>query len=166
LFCGGGNTGAGSCGTLPPEFDCSPGATGPGVLDVSFVDIGVTHQINELGGLTCVTGSLYVYSTSLTDLTGLDTLQLVGGSVYIDYNASLVSVAGLDVLESITGELGISNNASLTTLENLGSLTYVGLDFDIYDNENLPACWTSVLEAQTGATCEMCTGNNGTGTCD
>jgi hypothetical protein len=35
----------------------------------------------------------------------------------------------------------------------------------VADNPKLPACAVTQLEAQTGAVCDSCTGNAGTGNC-
>ena len=71
-----GNHGQGSCGTLPEGFECVPGATGPGVYDGSiYIDSwsGNADDLLELGGVTCITGTLHIGSrpnvTSLSMLS-------------------------------------------------------------------------------------------------
>ncbi len=161
---GGECDGSGNC--VPTTFECVPGATGPGVLDVPYVDIGVTHQIADLAGITCITGDLYVNDTGLTDLTGLETLQMVGGYVYIDVNSSLTSLDGLENLESVGGSLGISGNPLLTSLAPLAALSSVGYELYVFDNQSLPQCEADWLASQVGIPCTGCTGNNGTGGCE
>ena len=159
------NRGTGSCGTLPDGFQCEPGAVGPGVLDTFFVDIGVSHDINELSGVTCVTGDLNVYDTTLSDLGGLETLQMVGGTLFIIDNPNLTSLSGLDNLESVGGTLEIHYNGALTTLSSLSSLNSIGWGLSVSYNQNLAQCEADALALQVNVPCTGCIGNNGSGSC-
>lgn len=50
--------------------------------------------------------------TALTNLTGLDNLTSVGGTLSIIGNPSLTHLAGLDKLSSVEGSVQITENAS------------------------------------------------------
>ena len=180
-----GNRGQGSCGTLPPDFACVPGAVGPGVYDgsISIYPGNPTANLDDFGGLTCVTGSLMIDGTSLTDLSALSHLQMVGIALSVGGNTSLASLSGLENLRSVGGSLNIWNNDALQDLSPLSQFVSLGggpgvpaewTTLQIMDNDNLPACWTWSLEAQTGLACGYsqwgggfvrCSGNHGHGSC-
>ncbi|HKU44818.1 MAG TPA: hypothetical protein VJR89_41955, partial [Polyangiales bacterium] len=180
-----GNRGQGSCGELPADFACVPGATGPGVYDgwLYFSPWDTTRpQLDELGGLTCVTQSVMITSTNATDLSGLSSLQKIGGSLSLSSNQSLVSLAGLERLTSVGGQLGIDGNEALTSLAALSSLTSIGGEpttppggnVTISNNASLPACWAWGVAANAGQRCGRldwngtwleCRGNTGQGSC-
>ena len=56
-----GNRGTGSCGALPPDFECTPTATGPGVyhgdVPTDPYTLGQPLDLSEYGGVTCVTAA-------------------------------------------------------------------------------------------------------------
>src|SRR5262249_15776456 len=107
-----GNTGTGSGGSLPPDFQCVPGARGPGVYDNNvslFAGInGMT--LAELGGVTCITGGLSIGNPdpAIMDLSQLSHLQMIGGELSI-YNSTLTTLAGLENLTR-AGTLRIEQN--------------------------------------------------------
>jgi hypothetical protein len=178
-----GNHGSGSCGELPPDFECVPGASGPGVYDDSiYIADGSMPPYNEeladFGGVTCITGSLNIWDPTVTDLSPLGTLEMIGDSLYINGNDSLTSLADLENLHTISNTLYIYDNAVLASLEGLLSLSSLGANADpgypiltIYDNAELPACWVALIEANTSLECSTysspeCTGNDGAGSCN
>lgn len=172
-----GNHGIGSCGALPPDFACVPGAVGPGVFDD---DLGTAVSLSdeELAGLTCVTGGLWL--NGRTDLGAFSALQKVGGDVWIVSN-QVTSLAGLENLTHVGGRLTISANAALQSLSGLASLVSVGAALpdssaalQITNNEALTPCHALSLASQVDAVCQgvadgvyvmNCHGNNGTGGC-
>lgn len=160
-----GNRGSGNCGALPEGFVCQPGATGPGVLDRDLQIGSWGNDFNELGGLTCLTGSLGISDSSLTDVTGLVSLTAVGGSVTIQNNQHLAAVSGLVNLASVGGGLTISYNPALANLAGLAGLQTLGSDPTITNNIMLPTCWAQQIADQTSRTCVSCWGNYGSGSC-
>ena len=88
-------------------------------------------------------------SESITNLSGLQNITSIGGSLLIDNNNSLTNLSGLDNLTSIRASLTISNNDNLVSLTGLESLTEVDFDptidtisyadtgINIIDNESL-----------------------------
>jgi hypothetical protein len=162
------NTGMGSCGTLPEGFVCQPGATGPGVIDNSVYiytsPYGGGQSLSDLGGVTCITGSLGVSGTTSTDLSELSTLVAVGGGLSIYDNSALTSVEGLAGLTSVGWNLSINSNPVLSSLAGLRNLTSLAQSPSISDNPALPACWAERLATQVGQTCS-CWENNGSDAC-
>jgi hypothetical protein len=176
------NTGSGSCGALPPGFVCEPGASGPGVYDGELYVSGpdALDALDELGGVTCVTGSIGIFDTDLTDLAPFSSLAMIGGGLFIVDNDALEGVDGLESLISVGDSVSISRNNALQDLAGLASLSEMGpvneppytTTFDIADNASLPACWSWRIADQLGTVCgplgapfENCGGNAGAGSC-
>jgi hypothetical protein len=175
------NTGAGSCGELPAGFVCEAGATGPGVYDfyVAAWGPGAAEKLDDLGGVTCITGGLTIHQTDLMDLSMFASLELLGNGLNIVENESLQSVDGLAALERIGGSIRIEDNDALQNLAGLTSLREMGPTrvpggnmLQITGNASLPGCWGSVIAAQVGTQCTrdgdnftVCADNDGTGSC-
>jgi hypothetical protein len=121
-------------------------------------------DIPMYGGVTCITGDLRVERSSLTGLTGLETLVAVGGVVQIRSNSALVSVDGLGNLKS-AGGIAVESNERLSSLAGLANLQTLGSDPVISYNQFLPACWAQTIAQQTSWTCANCWGNDGTSPC-
>jgi RTX calcium-binding nonapeptide repeat (4 copies) len=182
-----GNRGQATCGTLPPDFECVPGAEGPGVFDghvtIGAVGFGPGRRLDELGGVTCITGTFSIVDTDTTDFNLVPGLRMVGGSLFISSSAALQSLSGLENLEFVGEQLQLYYNPILPSLAPLSSLVSLGTrippsvsmgSLHIEGNASLPECWVSELETQTNSLCESfdgidwhdCSGNDGTGTCD
>lgn len=106
---------------------------------------GSTSDVTDLTGLdalTSVGGSLDIeQNNALISLTGLDALTSLGGFLWIRYNASLTTLTGLDVLTSLDGTLRITGNASLTSLTGLENIDASGItDLFILNNAQLSTC--------------------------
>ena len=92
--------------------------------------------------VTLIEGNLVIIDTEvLTDLTGLDSLVSIGGSLAIggfySGNQSLVSLTGLEKLTSIGGLLGIGYNPNLTDLLSLNNVTLIEGPLWIFGNDSL-----------------------------
>jgi len=103
--------------------------------DVLIRGTDITN-LNELNVLTSIMGYLYIGNfnggnPSLTSLTGLDNVTVIGGALCIYDNASLASLSGLDNVTSIGGKLEIAGNDALTSLTGLDNLTSIGGDLII-----------------------------------
>lgn len=119
----------------------NPGCTEiEGTISISGNDIS---NLNGFNVLSSIDGSIYIYNNSnLTDLTGLDNLISVGGSLHIGDvqgggNFILTSLTGLKGLTSIGGDLEISSNPHLDSLSALENLAFIGGYLDINDNDDL-----------------------------
>ena len=97
-------------------------------------EITSSADIANLSGYTEVTGNLFIHSSALTSLSGLDNLTTVGNSLCIWENVLLTSLNGFESLTSVGVDLDIENNSSLTSLSGLDNLTIVGRDLIIYEN--------------------------------
>ena len=97
-------------------------------------------NLNGLSEVTNIGGSLRIgdYNEGnplLTDLTGLDNLDTIGG-LRIQNNNTLTSVIGLGNVTTIGG-LEIINNDALTSLTGLVNLSSIGYDLNIEGNSSL-----------------------------
>lgn len=91
-----------------------------------------------------ITGtSLEIQQTPLTDLRGLESVETVESSLWVEGNLALTSLAGLENLTRVGG-LIISGNTALASLEGLSSLETI--DEDAYISAN------DALESLTGLT--------------
>lgn len=87
------------------------------------------QDIAALEGYTSVTGTLNIGSystpsTGLTDVTGLECLNTLGG-LTVASNPDLTSLDGLSGLKTINGSLIINGNDALTSLSGLSQLNAV-----------------------------------------
>ncbi|MCK5079483.1 MAG: T9SS type A sorting domain-containing protein, partial [Bacteroidales bacterium] len=70
----------------------------------------------------------------LTDLTGLEGLNYIGGIMSVSGNVAMVSFAGLENLDSIGGSLWIGKNIQLENLSALSNLKSIGGGISIDSN--------------------------------
>ncbi len=92
-------------------------------------------DLTPLVSLTSV-GYLWIKdNTTLTNLTGLENVVSVGGSIIIRNNSVLESLSGLISIPS-SSDLIIMDNPALTSLEGLGNITSVH-ELEIENNESL-----------------------------
>ncbi|MFQ5536470.1 MAG: Ig-like domain-containing protein [Gemmatimonadota bacterium] len=86
-----------------------------------------------------ITGSLFVESTALTDLTGLESLLEVGGGVFVRFNANLSDVSALGQMGNVEGDVIFEGNPALATPAGLPAalLEHVGGSVRILDNDAL-----------------------------
>jgi hypothetical protein len=84
---------------------------------------------------------VHIAGEDITNLDGLSILTSVRGNMVIgDHfgaNSSLSSLTGLDSLTTIGGSLDVRHNDILTNLAGLDNLTYIGGNLSIYDNHDL-----------------------------
>lgn len=93
------------------------------------------HALNSIQGIVFI-GEFYG-NPMLHDLSGLENLDYIGGSLYIQENDALSSLLALSNLDSIGGSLVFYDNSSIISLEGLESLISIGDDLNISFNENL-----------------------------
>jgi len=95
----------------------------------------IESDIDDLTGLNTITsihGSLIIHGTvDLVNLEGLENLTYIGGDLTIGgptfpFNSSLVNLTGLINLDSIDGSLIITKNPALVNLSVLESLANIG----------------------------------------
>ncbi len=141
---GAGAGGAGGVGGIDAGTpDAGPPPITPGTCATAVTpgSITITNQASLTAfmgsGVKCIAGDLTINSTALTNLTGLDGLQWVGGNVSISSNGSLTSLAGLSGLQTVVGNFNIQSNAVLTDLTGLTNLQTVGPYLQVYNNAAL-----------------------------
>lgn len=97
--------------------------------------------INNLTGLdvlTSVGGTLTIKETgNLETLSGLGNLQSIGGNFSIGTNFLLLNLSGLNSLSAISGNFWIFENTGLTSLTGLNNLNSIGETISIYYNPAL-----------------------------
>ena len=73
--------------------------------------------INTLASLSClreVTGDVQVLETSLVDVSGLESLETIGGTLRFYRNASLTQIDDLSALTAVGAYIYFESNVSLT----------------------------------------------------
>ncbi len=133
----------GSCGELPADFACIPGAQGPGVYDGSVFGSG--YDAARYSGITCATGDVYVDSAQTSVL---QSLQKVGGNLWVLPSDGADNLDDLARLTHVGGTLSIEYNDSIADLSGLSALRDTGLN--IHHNAQLPGCWVWGLLQDTG----------------
>jgi len=124
--------------------------------DLKIKDNKLLSSLTGLDNLTSVDGNFFIgdYDTyvfschgnySLANLTGLESVNHIGGDLKICCNQSLTSLAGLDNLATIAGDLKIgglnfehsAGNTSLLNLSGLEGLSSIGGYINISGNAHL-----------------------------
>lgn len=96
--------------------------------------------ITNLDALSClgaVTGNLIIKKTYITDLSGLENLNTIGGSFKIVRNSLLTNLDGLGNIGNIGKHLVIQKNNSLENIEGLSGITTIDNNLVISDNPSL-----------------------------
>jgi hypothetical protein len=136
--------------------------------------------LDDLGGVTCITGGLTIHQTDLMDLSMFSSLELLGNGLNLVENEALQNVDGLAALERIGGSIRIEDNDALQHLAGLAALSEMGPTgmpggntLQVIGNASLPGCWGSRIAGQVGTNCprvshnfSVCTNNDGAGGCD
>lgn len=106
-----------------------------GVDGLLWVEGETITDLSPLSTLKII-GSLYVINTQAT-LEGLSNLRIIEGNLTIKENAVLTELTGLNNLDSVGRDLSIRINPNLETVVGLNNLKYVGRYLDIYKNQEL-----------------------------
>ena len=109
---------------------------------LSFVYIGSNPLLTSLAGIgkfESVDVLVILDNASLTDLSGLEILDTVAGSLDILGNSALTSLKGLNKLTTIGGRLTLDLNPVISNLNELSSLNSLQA-LTITNNENLTTC--------------------------
>lgn len=83
---------------------------------------------------TRIDGNVVIHGNNISDLSGLDRVDAIGGDLNIWGNPSLASLSGLKVLSFIGGNMYIYGNDLITDLTGLDSLDYLGGDLTVEGN--------------------------------
>lgn len=98
-------------------------------LGTDIVDLSGLNNINQINGSLDI-----FYNADLVDLLGLSNLAYVGLSLSIDNNDALVDLEGLENLNTINGQLTVKSNEGLISLSGLENIT--SIDNSIYVSSN------------------------------
>jgi IPT/TIG domain len=131
---------------LEPEACVGPGAASLGGPSAANVQARVVQPGNvvlktpediaafKAAGITEVTGDVtiggdFANPTTLVDLTGLEGLTTIGGSLTIRFNPALTNVQGLSGLRTLAGGLFVQSNGTtnLRGLEGLASVQFLSV---------------------------------------
>jgi Secretion system C-terminal sorting domain len=80
---------------------------------------------------------------NIVDMSGLESLSIIDGQLYIFNNDNLQSLSGLDNLEWIDGTLSLVDNNNLnniSTISDIDNINGTFLNFRIENNPNLSEC--------------------------
>lgn len=106
--------------------------------EVEFLGNDVLMNLNGLQNTTSI-GNLLISDTSLTNLTGLDAIEIIEGDLTIRQNIKMINLDGLNNLKLVGRTFVILDNNAITSINGLNSLSAIGNDFEIRDTniENL-----------------------------
>ena len=94
-------------------------------------------DIDGLNNLAHISAFLAIYGTSLKNISGLNSLSSLGGSVEIGNNNSLINIDGLNNLSSMEISFRLENNDSLVNINGLSNLAEIKRVLSISYNEKL-----------------------------
>ncbi len=113
-----------------------------GNVHINGSDITNLNGLNTLSSAEwLLIGGLYDGNPILTELSGLENLESVGGSFYILSNDSLSDICALSSLTFVDEELRIEHNPCLTSLTGLDNIDAGCLILlSVYGNSSLSTC--------------------------
>lgn len=79
----------------------------------------------DFPGCTEIEGNVFITGGNITDLSGLNVLESIGGELNIAYCDSLISLNGLNNITAIAGNVDLSTNPRLKDLIGLDNLTSI-----------------------------------------
>jgi hypothetical protein len=109
------------------------------VYITSLVD-NVISNLSPLQNLESVGGSIIISENhTLTTLNGLDKLTTVGG-IEISFNSTLTNINSLNKLTIVNGSVNVIGNQNLTSLNALNNSLSISGDLTIKNNPKLSQC--------------------------
>ena len=100
----------------------------------------VLSDLSGLNSLVSVEGAFFVSLPALTTISGLESLNYVGGDFELSNMDLLANLDELVSLMAVEGTLSIHNNSSLVNINGIESLESVGQNLAIHDNAALSTC--------------------------
>jgi hypothetical protein len=107
--------------------DCAPGTTAGSVT----ISGNRGLSLHGLEGVTDIPGDLDLVDIDFTDLSGLDHLANVHGSLAIDQSSALTPLHGLESLPGL-GDLTLAHDDVLTDLAGLSHVRGIGAKLEIF----------------------------------
>ncbi|MFT6726714.1 MAG: hypothetical protein ACJAV7_001164, partial [Flavobacteriales bacterium] len=124
----------------------------------------VLSDLSGLNALVSVEGAFFVSLPALTTLTGLESLNYVGGDFELKSMDLLANADELVSLMAVEGTLSIHNNSSLVNVNGLESLESIGQNLAIHDNPALAMCCGILpVISENGVVGEVTLVNNNSG---
>ncbi len=109
-------------------------------LSIGIFGSGGNNSLTSLTGLNSleyIGESLFIYENdNLLSLSGLENLSYIGGYLAVQLNGSLPSLTGIGIIDSVQG-VYIANNNSLQSLEGLESITFIEEYLHVKSNPDL-----------------------------
>jgi len=156
--------------TIAGNNDDAPCDCPNGTWEGGF-DFTSEAELRALSGYTRITGNLHASrGVGLVNLTGLECLQVIDGSLGFGVMFTLETLEGLQNLREIGAGLHIGECSVLETLDGLRGLEVLGGDLSIVMNPILPTCEAEVLRDRLQAggwrgSADI-RGNDDSGTCE
>lgn len=95
-------------------------------------------NLSALEGITTVTGSVTISNCqNISSLNGLNGLEQIGGYLSITGNSSLTDINGLNNLQTIGSYLNIGFNPGIVSIAGFNNLNSIGSFFNIFGNSSL-----------------------------
>lgn len=101
-----------------------------------FIIYGSIVSLDGLDGLKLIENSCEIFSVNINNFNGLESLDSIGGDLYIHHNFYLNDFTGLNNLSFLNGDLSITHN-SCTSLDGFEQLETIAGDLRIEDNQAL-----------------------------
>ena len=108
---------------------------------VEFLEDNAFMQLGGLGQVQYIEGDVKIYRSNIRDLTGLGSLDSIGGYLWVSDNIRLRSFDGMTKLNSIGGDVLISNNPDLLGFPSLISVKRIKGRLDIAQNRFLSSLY-------------------------
>jgi len=130
-----------SAGTDGPSSDIGPCGKGTYSAPNGSVVVNTPTDLESLRGYSAVSGDVWIYCTTCTNVEALSCLKTVDGHLTFGKPASqpaaLVSLSGLSNLTTVTGQFELSSAKNLPSLAGLDHLQTVGGQFRIADLDSI-----------------------------
>jgi hypothetical protein len=110
---------------IAPPLPCLPG----GIVFNSQVEINNFPTLYP--GCTEIQGNVEINGVDISNLDGLNQINIIGGSLNLNNNPNLTDISGLNNLQTVGNELNLNSNPGILDLDGFASLTTVGGNFDI-----------------------------------
>ena len=115
--------------------------TGALTGQIKITDNPKLTDITQLNGITSTGSDVTIKKNNLSNLTGLENIQTIGGFLNIRAEPSLTSISVLSTLTSVgNNTLDISDNPLLTTLAGLENVTSINGSLYLSNNTELGNC--------------------------
>lgn len=139
-------------GSGDTDLPCGPVEVLRGDYEVrTNLDLALLRCVRE------ITGSLTIFETGIDSLAPLGSLTRVGELIILA-NPDLTDLTGLEALTRVEGTLNVARNEGLTSLQGLGALASVR---DLYIEEQGGLSSLAGLESLTTVTRNLSVGSNG-----